>query len=231
MENRTFFADGAMPRRAGAPTEADFPAPAVIEQYWDELRGDRLAPARREIDPKRMEAALPDAFILERISANVARFRVSGSRLRDLMGMEVRGMPLTAYFLPKERGNIGTILTQVFDTPSTARMDLVGDRGVGKPPLDAAMLLLPLTCRRGEPRFILGCLSTLGPVCRAPRRFILRNFRMKPVSHIGNEPWRRWSGLVPGGAGAGRKEPGPAAGRPQPPGEKPRLYLVGSESR
>ena len=37
------------------------------------------------------------------MAPSVARFRLAGAHLSELMGMEVRGMPMTALFLPDAR--------------------------------------------------------------------------------------------------------------------------------
>ena len=70
---------------------------AEVEAYWEALRGSRLMPTRAEIDPRGIEQALEYAFIVERIAPGIARLRIAGSHLNELMGMEVRGMPLTAF--------------------------------------------------------------------------------------------------------------------------------------
>ena len=91
-----------MPRRS----EILFPALREVEAYWSGLRDGRAMPARADVDPRGIQSALEYAFILERIAPGVARFRVAGMHLNDLMGMEVRGMPLTAMFVPEGRKEI-----------------------------------------------------------------------------------------------------------------------------
>ena len=80
--------------------ESGYAAIAQVEAYWEALRGTRIVPKRSEIDPRGIEGALENAFIVERVAPGIARLRIAGSHLNDLMGMEVRGMPLTALFNP-----------------------------------------------------------------------------------------------------------------------------------
>lgn len=80
--------------------DAGFSAMAQIEAYWEALRGSRLMPKRSEIDPRGIETALEYTFVLERIAIGMARLRIEGSHLNNLMGMEVRGMPLTSFITP-----------------------------------------------------------------------------------------------------------------------------------
>jgi len=59
--------------------------------YWNEVRGDRLAPRRFEIEPARLASVLPDAFILERDGDLDIRFRLAGTRVIEQFGREFRG--------------------------------------------------------------------------------------------------------------------------------------------
>lgn len=81
-------------------TDIGFSALNQVESYWEALRGTRMMPKRSEIDPRGIESALEYTFILERIAPGMARLRIAGSHLSDLMGMEVRGMPLTSFITP-----------------------------------------------------------------------------------------------------------------------------------
>ncbi|HVJ51911.1 MAG TPA: PAS domain-containing protein [Aliidongia sp.] len=59
--------------------------------YWDGLRGDRIRPERREIDPGAIKSILPFIYILEAASHGEVRFRLAGTALRDLFGFELSG--------------------------------------------------------------------------------------------------------------------------------------------
>ena len=48
---------------------------AQLYRYWHLLRGRRGAPKRAEIDPAKLQGALPGAFILERIAPGHAAAR------------------------------------------------------------------------------------------------------------------------------------------------------------
>ena len=163
-----------------------FPVLQNVESYWESLRKGRPVPDRSEIDPRRIQTALSTSFILERLAPGVARFRLAGSHLNDLMGMEVRGMPLTSFFLPEARRRASASLEQVFDTPAKAWLTLAGDRGIGKPPLDACLLLLPLRSEAGQVSRALGCLASIGPVGRTPRRFDVRSTAVTAILSDGS---------------------------------------------
>jgi hypothetical protein len=139
--------------------------------YWEALRGDALLPRRSDIDPRGIENILEYAFVLERIAPGLARMRVAGSHLSDLMGMEVRGMPITAFFTPAGRAALDQTIEAVFDDPAIVDLALTGERGIGRPPLDARMVLLPMENDLGDVSRIFGCLVAKGDIGRKTRRF------------------------------------------------------------
>ena len=75
-----------------------YKAIAQVDAYWEGLRAGRPMPDRAEVDPRGLGDALEFAFLLEHVAPGIGRVRISGMHLRDLLGMEVRGMPLTAVF-------------------------------------------------------------------------------------------------------------------------------------
>ncbi len=145
-----------------------------LRAYWEALRAGRDMPRRSEIDPRGIERALEYAFILERIAPGVGRFRLAGMHLNELMGMEVRGMPLTALFTAQARDRVMELCEEVTQTPAVVEMLLSAESGIGRPPLTARLVLLPLRSDLGDVTRMLGCLVAEGSgIGRAPRRFDL----------------------------------------------------------
>lgn len=155
----------------GVRKDMKFPAMSEVRAYWEALRDGRLVPMRSEIDPRGIERALEYAFILERVAPQVARFRLAGMHLTDLMGMEVRGMPMTSFFTPAARPTVAAAMEQVFSGPAIAELALAAETGFGKPALEARLLILPLQSDLGDISRALGCLVADGHIGRAPRRF------------------------------------------------------------
>ena len=154
---------------------------AQIEAYWEDLRGGRLMPNRAEIDPRGIETALEYAFIVERIAPGIARLRIAGSHLSDLMGMEVRGMPLTSFITAASRRQLGDTLEEVFETPATCTLSLVSNSAPGMPELEARMILMPLKSDLGDVSRILGGLVAVGELGRSPRRFDVTGCQLRPI--------------------------------------------------
>lgn len=152
-----------------------------MRSYWQDLRRGRAVPDRADVEPQGIRAALDYAFILERIAPGAARFRLAGRHLVDLMGMEVRGMPICSFLNPDSRGRLSDVLETVFKGPQIAEIAMHSHPAYGRPPLDGTLLLLPLKSDLGDITRALGCLITTGAVGRGPRRFDILNDSVFPV--------------------------------------------------
>ena len=116
--------------RAGAP---EFPAVAAVQHHWESLRDPRGVPARDAIDPRPLAQWLDCLFIAELVAPGVARIRLAGQHLSDLLGMEPRGMPLSMFFTGPAREELTLALGQVAQG-ARATLPLRADRGLGQPP-------------------------------------------------------------------------------------------------
>jgi hypothetical protein len=144
-----------------------------VRAYWDALRDDQDLPRREQINPRGMAGALHQVFMVELVAPGVARFRLAGMEISDLMGMEVRGMPLSALFDPAARADLAALIEKVAMSRMIVELDLEAERSLGRPALRARLILLPLKGTDGEADLILGCLACDGQIGRAPRRFVI----------------------------------------------------------
>ena len=202
----------------------------LVRAYWDGVRGADLIPRRRLIEPHGLRDALAHVFLIERIGPGLARFRLAGTHLTEVMGMEVRGMPLSAILAPASRDGARVLVEAVFAGPSIVELALESDRGLARPALQGRMILLPVggdddLCDRA-----LGCLVTEGDIGRGPRRFAITRQRTEPVRPRPPSPEAR---PAPAFAEEPRVftppvPPGPQtdAPAPRPPRGKPRLRIV-----
>lgn len=62
------------------------PTTQGLYNYWNFVRGERVAPARLELDPLGLDAFLRDAFILEFIEPTHYRVRIAGARVVSRLG-------------------------------------------------------------------------------------------------------------------------------------------------
>lgn len=153
----------------------------VVEAYWHGLSQHGEVPLRSEVDPRGMERALENAFLLERIAPSMAKIRVAGSHLSDLMGMQISGMPLSSLIAPADREAFGKAVARLFADPAIVRITLTAESGFGKPDMTAEMLLMPLRSDFGEVSRALGVLVTDGRIGRTPRRFTLASVDVAPA--------------------------------------------------
>lgn len=154
------------------------------EAYWTALLDGNGVPMRSQIDPRGLENILEYTFILERIAPGLARFRLAGSHLNKLAGMEVRGMPLTAFFDPEARKTATNALEQVFANPALAELDMVSSGAFGRARMQARMLLLPLKSDLGDVSRVMGVMVSDGAIGTTPRRFSIEDTRIKLVSEV-----------------------------------------------
>ncbi|WP_170769764.1 PAS domain-containing protein [Ruegeria lacuscaerulensis] len=154
------------------------------EAYWTALLTGDGVPMRSQIDPRGLENILEYTFILERIAPGLARFRLAGSHLNNLAGMEVRGMPLTAFFEPGARTQITDVLKEVFAKPAIAELGLISSGALGRTRMQARMILLPLKSDLGDVSRILGVMVSDGVIGATPRRFDVSDQKLRRVSDV-----------------------------------------------
>ncbi len=141
-----------------------------MQSHWAQLQAGRLVPLRSEIDPRAIAGTLETGFIVERTQPGMVRFRLAGLALCDLMGMEVRGMPLRSFIAPAVRADFSAQLEKVFDGPEVHEYSLISENSTTAP-LMARMLILPLKSDTGDIDRAIGCIVTEGVVGLSPRRF------------------------------------------------------------
>lgn len=186
-------------------------------RYWQSMRCHGDVPRRSVIDPRAIGPLLEHALIAEKVAPGLARLRIAGVHLTELMGMEVRGMPISAFIAPSGRPALADALTELFERPAMIDMVLSSPGGPGKAALSGRLVLLPLRSDLGDISRALGLLISAGQIGRGPRRFDICSQKITPVDLPGHGK------LAAGFAQA----PAPFANRPaQHPGERPYLRLV-----
>jgi hypothetical protein len=172
-----------------------------LRGYWEALREEGRAPFRSQINPRGMEGALAGAFIVERVAPGVARFRIAGALIGDLVGCDPRGMPLSVLFDPRGRAQLAEAVEQVFIGPAMLDLRLEAERGLGRAALSAQALLLPLRNEMGETDLAIGCMALSGEPERRARRFFASGSTVTPLQV---------------GGGEGRGQPGRHVAEPLP---------------
>lgn len=145
----------------------------LVRGYWEALRKGKAIPTRADIDARGMASALENVFLIERIAPGQARFRLAGVHLSELMGMDVRGMPVSSLIEPNCRGRFSELLEISFAVPTVLDVRLEAERSLSKPALSAHLCILPLATIPAEQQIALGCLVSSGNIGRGSRRFAI----------------------------------------------------------
>jgi len=155
-----------------------------MEGYWQALRDGRIMPDRSDISPRGIESALSIAFILERTGPGVVRFRLAGSELSELMGMDLRTMPITSLFSSDIRPSVSQAFDAVFETPARLSMTITSRGMLGRPALKGRLLMLPLQSDLGDISRAVGGMAVDGQMGDRPRRFDgLDDVRLDDLAH------------------------------------------------
>src|SRR3546814_1114768 len=84
--------------------------------HWLEVRGDRLIPARGDLDPARIAPVLPFIWLCDyECGPDLLRYRLSGEELNTIYGFSLKGRELGSVFPETSRA----IAVQRTDRKST----------------------------------------------------------------------------------------------------------------
>lgn len=98
----------------------------TLFDYWNNLRGARSAPDRRDIDPARIKGALASTFILELDSGNEFSFRLAGSHLCSAYARELKGRSFTKLWHSRDRDAMDTLIRAVTEDHAVALITFQG---------------------------------------------------------------------------------------------------------
>ena len=130
-----------------------------LHAYWNEVRGDRLAPRRFEIEPARLAAILPDAFILERLGDMDIRYRLAGTRIIEHFGSDFRNASFFDGFVSTDRKVMERQIRDMVTYGGGALFEVTSTAPSGRK-VTHECLLLPLIHMRDTVDRFVGCIST-----------------------------------------------------------------------
>ncbi|MBB3947589.1 hypothetical protein GGQ73_003557 [Rhizobium skierniewicense] len=135
-----------------------------IYAYWDALRGNRAAPLRSEIDPSHIRHLLPDLFVLTDSNDGSPVFRLTGTRLYNLFGRELRETAFSALWQADQSGDACRIASGVMQNERPVLFDIEAESESGHLRQEFEMLLLPLQAEPHFPARLLGALVSDPPL-------------------------------------------------------------------
>jgi hypothetical protein len=132
----------------------------VLFHYWNDLRGDRMAPRRFEIEPSRISDILPDTFILERTADEQFLYRLAGTRVCERFGMELRGRSFLEGWSVDDRGCLDRQLEFVTASGGVCVLTVEVQSESGRL-ATFEVVVLPLTHTQNSVDRLLGAISAI----------------------------------------------------------------------
>ncbi|GAA6211776.1 hypothetical protein NBRC116602_15170 [Hyphomicrobiales bacterium 4NK60-0047b] len=131
--------------------------------YWNSVRGNRIAPKRVEIIPSAIGHILPVTFILEKRATEKLHFRLAGSKLCEIFGREFRSLDFLDCWPSDERPILSTYLNQLL-TDGTIVSVVFQAKSSNDHIGDFEMLFLPMIHGGTTIDRILGSISPIGDI-------------------------------------------------------------------
>ena len=95
-------------------------------EYWNDLRGSRTAPYKSEVTARGIGRLLAsNTFIMENLGDGNQRFRLAGSHLHDIFGLEVRGMSALTLMEPDFRQRFRALIEECLAGPVIGLLECV----------------------------------------------------------------------------------------------------------
>jgi hypothetical protein len=152
------------------------PSSRAFFAYWDKKRGTARAPDRSDVDPAAVRELLGDIFVLSCEPKTGFPFRVAGTRVCALAGIDLKDQSFIALFTEASRGEIEEITTIVADETLGAIAGLTALRVDGSK-AHLELLLLPFNARPHTPVSVTGVLAPFDDECGALGAFTVTSWR------------------------------------------------------
>lgn len=137
------------------------PTSRILYNYWNDIRRNRLAPSRFEIEPAQIAPILSETFILERTDEESYPFRLAGTRICERFGRELRGQDF-AWLAGEDHGIVRKVLTAVTSEGAVAVIEFEADTADGRSATFEAVVM-PLVHPADEVTRYLGAISAIDP--------------------------------------------------------------------
>lgn len=141
-------------------------------EYWTDLTGARPAPYRSEVTATGLgRDVAASTFVLENLGAGNIRFRVAGSSLRDLFGLDPRGMSALSIFSAPDKPKFRALAEAVLTRPCVGLATCAAVSPEGEE-VEIEALIAPLRSDFNEMDRLLGAFHVVGapPVAPTLRR-------------------------------------------------------------
>ena len=132
----------------------------TLYTYWNEIRGSRSAPDRKDIDPTQIREALANTFILELDDAGEFMFRLAGSHLCTAYSRELKGRSFGALWHERDREALATLIRAVTEDHAVALITFQGTTA-SQQKTTFETILMPLRHNGATHTRMLGALTAI----------------------------------------------------------------------
>lgn len=138
------------------------PSNRELFDYWNERRGERLAPERADIEPSAIRKVLGDTFVLEAGLGGNHLFRIAGTRLCALFGRELKGEGFVRLWQRAGQTSIRELIAVVMEEKVGVVARVTGATSDDAlMPVELELMLLPLAAASRTDARVMGALAPM----------------------------------------------------------------------
>jgi hypothetical protein len=137
------------------------PSSRAFFAYWDECRRGESAPDRSDLEPAVVRELLGDIFVLSYDQDGGHPFRVAGTRVCALLGLDLKGQGFPALFAADCRREISDLIGIVAEELVAIVAGICASAEDGSK-VHLELLLLPFNTRAHTPLSLTGLMAPLG---------------------------------------------------------------------
>jgi hypothetical protein len=173
-------------KATATPEEILHPGSRALFRYWEAVRGEMSAPPRDWLDLQKIRSLVPFLFMIERTPTRGFAWRLAGTKVCELWGMELTGMPAMAQGERFERETVTRLLDGVIDDhqPFVLRFRLSSAMGMT---VAAEFVGLPLRARNNATTYVFGVIMPFRET-NWPRHDKVTTFELSAARTIWTEP-------------------------------------------
>lgn len=119
-----------------------------LYEYWNDLRGTKVAPNRKDLDPTILKDILPNLFLLDRMSRDIYNFRLAGTKTCSIFGGELRDKNFLSLWNQNDNDSFTSLLETLTEQGAAIVCGLKGR--VGDEQIHFEFLALPLFHAQSE---------------------------------------------------------------------------------
>jgi hypothetical protein len=132
-----------------------------LYQYWNAVRGNRLAPRRYEVEPSQIVPFLSNTIILEQPDNTGCRIRVAGTNVCELLGDDLRGQLFLEHWDDDDQHVLLDSLKTITRYGGVGLFEFNGEFREDSPVAKFELLLLPLLHLESRIERVLGSISAI----------------------------------------------------------------------